>query len=621
MIKKIKNILRIIFFSLARYWPYLLRYYRVKPDSLTVVLTNRCNSKCMMCNYWQNKETEDLGLTDIIRVFKEAKEAGVKAVTLYGGEPLIRKDIFEIVRLAKENGFKVGIITNALLLDERMAGQIAESGTDSVTISMDAGEGLNDEIRGVTGAFEKSLKAIFYLKAATEMRKKQLDIQLGSLIMSKTLGKNGLFEVVRLCEALGVSLSPRLIDKNISYFAGTKSESLFVAKEEIGRLDEVVDKLLAAKKRAPQALPLSLASIRFIKKYFRDPLSRDIPCLRGVLGESWLNANGDLHNCAVLPSVGNIKERSFNEIVSSREWKNYATKMFRKDCPGCSCNYSSNVESSFGFILSKIIEKIFYPPLDAEQKGMAYYYLADPVKVALNMARYQFAQKYVSGKKVLDLGCGARKGPLILAEKAVEVTGADISREAIEFNKKIFSAPNVKYEVMDAEKLSFTDASFDAVVSFEVIEHLISPEKYLEGIRRVLSSGGVAVFSTPNINRFNGDSQVIRGHIKEYTKEDLKSLLEKYFSSVEVYGIIEYEKVTNVVKNEVSVNKVIDYDPLRLRRIIPSVLRKKIFSGLVKIKARLTGSPAASEVSKNDYGIAGYNDIGKAETLLAVVIK
>ncbi|OGF55301.1 MAG: hypothetical protein A2452_03335 [Candidatus Firestonebacteria bacterium RIFOXYC2_FULL_39_67] len=617
----LSNIFRVILFSTARYFPFLLRRFSIRPSSMNIAITNMCNSKCMMCNYWKDKKKEELTFSEIVRVFAEAKEVGVKEVTIYGGEPLIRKDIFEIIKEAKINGLHVEIITNALLIDENMAEKIVKSGLERLTISMDAVGELNDEIRGVKGAFEKAIKAIIYLKAATESNKKKIDIQISPMIMSNTLNKNGILGLLRLCEALDVTMSPRLIDKNIHYSAGTKSDRLFVNKENLKALDGVVDELVKIKKRNPKVLPFSIAGIKFIKKYFRNPSSRDIPCLVGLSGEVWLNANGNLQNCAFLPPVGSIRKNNIKEIVFSKQWYNYAIKMFKKDCPGCSCNYNSNIKSSFAFLYSKIIEKLYFSASNGEEKGMAYYYQEDPAKVALNMARYGFALKYVSSKRVLDLGCGARKGPLVLSEKAREVIGVDISLEAIEYNKDNFKAANVQYEVMDAENVSFPDGSFETVVSFEVIEHLICPEKYLEGIRRVLVSDGIAILSTPNIERFSEEVLAVRGHIKEYTKTEFKDLLKKYFSHVDVCGIIESEKVKDVSKTAESVNKALNLDPLRLRRVIPAALRKKIYSGLVKMKAKISRRPAAEEISKNDYSVVSYENIGKAETLLALVRK
>ncbi|OGF45878.1 MAG: hypothetical protein A2231_07135 [Candidatus Firestonebacteria bacterium RIFOXYA2_FULL_40_8] len=365
--KSVRTIIRIVFFAIARYFPFLLKIKKVRPSSLIVALTNRCNSKCVMCSYWKNTVTEELSFSELVRVFKEAGEAGVKAVTLYGGEPFLRKDIFDIISVVKENGMTVGVITNALLINEKMAEKIVKSGIINITISMDAVGDLNDELRGIKGAYEKSVKAISFLQTAAIKLRSTLDIQVGSIISLKTIGDNGIIKIADLCETMNISFIPSLIDKTMPYYAGSEGGNLFVGGEKLKILDGVVDKLVEVRKKSPKLLPFSISALKYIKRYFRDPASRNIPCLRGILGEVWLNTNGDLHTCAGLPPVGNIMHQGFNEIVFSKSWKNQTIKMFRKDCPGCSCTYNTNVESSFNFLVHKILEKIIYS--DYKNKG------------------------------------------------------------------------------------------------------------------------------------------------------------------------------------------------------------------------------------------------------------
>src|SRR3990167_3806200 len=94
-------------------------------------------------------------------------------------------------------------------------------------------------------------------------------------------------------------------------------------------------------------------------------------------------------------------------------------------------------------------------------------------------AEYQHWQRYkwikLKGKKILDCSCGTGYGSGLLAQNN-EVTGVDISEEAIEFAKQHFTA---EFKVGNAEQLEFEDESFDAVVSFETIEHLDNPYKFL----------------------------------------------------------------------------------------------------------------------------------------------
>src|SRR5687768_2236578 len=88
--------------------------------------------------------------------------------------------------------------------------------------------------------------------------------------------------------------------------------------------------------------------------------------------------------------------------------------------------------------------------------------------------RYKHAAPYVRGLRVLDLACGSGYGSHHLATSGAQsVLGADISSEAVEFARSHFVRDNLRFEVGDAQNLTIVDdASMDAVISFETIEHL-----------------------------------------------------------------------------------------------------------------------------------------------------
>ena len=90
-----------------------------------------------------------------------------------------------------------------------------------------------------------------------------------------------------------------------------------------------------------------------------------------------------------------------------------------------------------------------------------------------HMARYAFAARLARGKRALDAGCGAGYGSAELARAALTVVGIDSSLEAIEYARASYPLPNLKFEQASCEALPHADASFDLIVAFEVIEHLV----------------------------------------------------------------------------------------------------------------------------------------------------
>jgi ubiquinone/menaquinone biosynthesis C-methylase UbiE len=100
------------------------------------------------------------------------------------------------------------------------------------------------------------------------------------------------------------------------------------------------------------------------------------------------------------------------------------------------------------------------------------------------------------GSKALEIGCGI--GGLVseLSSQGYDVTGTDISREAIAYGLKKYG--DIKLEVQPAEALSYEDESFDFVLSFDLFEHIAQIDRHVSEVYRVLRPGGYYLLQTPN---------------------------------------------------------------------------------------------------------------------------
>ena len=146
--------------------------------------------------------------------------------------------------------------------------------------------------------------------------------------------------------------------------------------------------------------------------------------------------------------------------------------------------------------------------------------------------RYYLARRFCRGKKVLDVGCGYGYGSFILSSVSEKVVGIDISEKAIQSAKEQYSKRNIDFLVMDAEWMKFPD-QFDVIVSFENIEHLKHPELFLSRATSLLKPDGILIVSSPNKKYTRGDNPY---HFIEYSYEDFKALLSKYFTEVKIQG-------------------------------------------------------------------------------------
>lgn len=125
-------------------------------------LIRRCNLTCKHC-YSISADIDfkgELSTDEVFTVMDDLRSFGVPVLILSGGEPLLRPDIFDISRRAKETGFYVGLSSNGTLIDEHNIDAIAAIGYDYVGISIDGGRRTHDRFRRKDGAFDASMQGI-----------------------------------------------------------------------------------------------------------------------------------------------------------------------------------------------------------------------------------------------------------------------------------------------------------------------------------------------------------------------------------------------------------------------------------------------------------------------------
>jgi SAM-dependent methyltransferase len=196
-----------------------------------------------------------------------------------------------------------------------------------------------------------------------------------------------------------------------------------------------------------------------------------------------------------------------------------------------------------------------------------------------HLQAYQFSMDYCEKKVILDAGCGEGYGSYILAGRAAGVVGIDISQEAIGHARKKYIRDNLEYQVMDVSHTGFADETFDAVVSFQVIEHLDSAGAFLKEVRRVLKNGGMAFISTPNKSLCSGQATG-KFHTKEWRHDEFVDLLHSYFDDVQCYGVhLKSGKDSFTVR---FLDLAVKWDILRLRRLFSPALRKNVYVSMEK---------------------------------------
>lgn len=165
-----------------------------------------------------------------------------------------------------------------------------------------------------------------------------------------------------------------------------------------------------------------------------------------------------------------------------------------------------------------------------------------------HLQRYLWAKKILTKRgltnKVLDIGCGIGYGSSVLAESVKRVDAVDISYNAEELYNKHYKRDNIKFIVADAFSAPY-DPPYDAVVCFEVIEHIKEDDMFLDLISRM---SRVLLSSVPNENNRPWASNH-PFHFRHYTPDQYLDLLFRHgYGNVKGFHQVGERKKNAVVR-------------------------------------------------------------------------
>lgn len=212
---------------------------------------------------------------------------------------------------------------------------------------------------------------------------------------------------------------------------------------------------------------------------------------------------------------------------------------------------------------------------------------------------YYVARDYVKGN-LLEIGCGEGRGVGLLHNLVDDYTAIDKIQEVVD--KLSVEFPDTKFRQMVIPPIGFDDEQFDAIISFQVIEHIKDDNKYIEEISRILKPGGTALITTPNIKMSLSRNP---WHIREYTAEELAVLCNPYFTKVEIMGITGNEKVMQYYEeNKMSVQKLMRFDIFNLQYKLPAALLKipyEFMNRLNRNKLQESDNSLVASITHDDY--------------------
>jgi MoaA/NifB/PqqE/SkfB family radical SAM enzyme len=194
------------------------KFFTHKPFFLAHAITYGCNSKCRTCTYWHmsSRINDDLSTQDVFGLLDEAYAFGMRGYYLFGGEPIIRKDIGKVVDYAKDKGFLTTMNTNASLLAAK-----AEDlrNLDFIFVSLDYFNDYHDFIRGRKGSFKEVIKGVERIREVGDTR-----VTLVTTI--STLNLDAIEPMAKLARDLQVGISYNSVEPTVqSSFEKGRTES------------------------------------------------------------------------------------------------------------------------------------------------------------------------------------------------------------------------------------------------------------------------------------------------------------------------------------------------------------------------------------------------------------
>lgn len=296
--------------------------------------TLRCNAKCKHCgsrageecSYKDELKTEEI--ENALQSIANKYDASKILLNITGGEPLVRKDLFEVMEFAQKLGYHWGMTTNAILINDDIIEKMKCTGMTTISISLDGLEESHDEFRGVKGSFVKIIENIKKLKEANFLNYLQITTVVNKLNIKE------LEEMYSKMKELQID-SWRIVNMDPIGRAQDNSELALNREEYIYLLDFIKEKKKKSK------FDVTYGCTHFIgMKYEREVRNHMFFCVTGFTTGSILY-NGDIYVC---PSVerrkelvqGNIRNDDFVDVWENKfKWFRDLDKLKCKECENC----------------------------------------------------------------------------------------------------------------------------------------------------------------------------------------------------------------------------------------------------------------------------------------------
>jgi MoaA/NifB/PqqE/SkfB family radical SAM enzyme len=311
------------------------------PFEMNFAITYKCNSRCEICNIWKQKSENELSLKEIEKFSK--KIDFIQWIRLTGGEPFLRKDYADIVKLLNKNILDLILITtptNGHLTDliYENVKKVLEFFEKNyvITVSLDGPKAIHEKIRGIKGSWNKSIETYKKLKEL-EKEHKNFKVFFGYTISPSNVGffEKTLEEVKKIISEIDVNdFHVNLFQTSGIYYKNLEKE---VGKDYSKKSQKEIDIILNL--RGNSINPMKMIETRYLKLGKDYLKTKEMPIDCNIFKLScFVDPFGNVYPCTIFErKIGNLRNNNYDlkKILESENARIVNKEIIEKKCPKC----------------------------------------------------------------------------------------------------------------------------------------------------------------------------------------------------------------------------------------------------------------------------------------------
>lgn len=344
--------------KLGFYSGRVIAYPLIPPEHVYFSLTNRCNLRCKMCGIptTPSKVEDELPTAKVKEVVYQIKELGIRHLILSGGEPLLRKDLLDIIEFATLNSIEmVDIISNGILLNDNIIQQLIKIRLNHITVSLDGLPQTNNNIRGerTFALSEENIDKINFYKSIYKSSFPTIGINF--TIMDKNIDDIlPMIEFARLKKCNIIVFQPILFNNTKMY--EKKKNILWPSRENVHKLQKTIKKVIDLKRKLQDIyIYTDISILEALPAYFNGMRpGNDFRCYEAIK-RIVITYDGTLWSCS--GAYGDLKKQSLKEIWFSKKAQEARNKVktCKEHCLQDCVYFPSNIFTQAKHLIDKII--------------------------------------------------------------------------------------------------------------------------------------------------------------------------------------------------------------------------------------------------------------------------